>query len=85
MTEYHEHSNSLKGGGDAVNMAGAESQSGNTDSAGVGVGTGVLGSVGAGFGGGLGASGDAFAAQCQHADGGDVLDNTSMNDVGINS
>jgi hypothetical protein len=76
---------SLKSGGDAVNVAGAESQSGDVDSAGEGVGTGVVGSMGFGLGGGLGASGDAWTGQLQQAQGGDVADNTNIGDININT
>jgi hypothetical protein len=75
----------LKTGGDAVNLAGAGSQSGDVDSAGAGVGTGVLGSMGLGIGGGFGISGDAYTGQLQHAEGGDVSDNTNIGDVNINT
>ena len=85
MTDYHEHSNPMKGGGDAINAAGAGSQSGDVDSAGAGVGTGVLGSLGLGAGAGLGASGEAYTGQWQEAQGGDVTDNTNIGGVNINT
>jgi hypothetical protein len=78
-------SNKLKGGGDAINMAGAESSSGDADSAGVGVGTGVLGSLGLGAGFGGAETGDALTEQGQGAKGGDILDNTNIGDVNIDT
>ncbi len=76
---------SLKSGGDAFNQGLAGSQSGNVDSAGVGTGLGVLGSLGLGLGGSAAASGWAGVAQGQEAKGGDVADNTSIGDVNINT
>jgi hypothetical protein len=78
-------SNKLKDGGDAINLAGAESSSGDADSAGVGVGTAVLGSVGLGAGFGGAFSGPAGTEQGQHASGGDIADNTTIGDININT
>jgi hypothetical protein len=75
----------LKSGGDAINYAEGSSQSGDVDSSGAGVGTGVLGSLGLGIGGGFGISGDAYTGQLQHAEGGDVSDNTNIGDININT
>ena len=75
----------MKSGGDAGNFAGGESRSGDVDSAGVGVGTAVLASMGIGLGGGLGSSGDAGTEQHQRAAGGDVTDNTDIGDININT
>ena len=75
----------LKSGGDAYNEGLAGSQSGNVDSAGVGTGLGVLGSLGLGLGGSQAASGWAAVEQGQDAKGGDVADNTSIGDININT
>ena len=77
--------NKLKDGGDAINMAGAESTSGDAESAGVGVGTGVLGSLGLGAGFGGAETGEAFTEQGQQAAGGDITDNTTIGNVNINT
>ncbi len=75
----------LKSGGDAGNLAAAGSQTGNADSAGVGVGTGVLGSMGIGAGLSEALTGNAFTQQNQEAVGGDVMDNTKLGDININT
>ena len=75
----------LKSGGDAGNFAEAGSLSGNADSAGVGAGVGVLGSLGLGLGESLAASGFAGTEQYQDAKGGDAVDNTKLGDININT
>ncbi len=75
----------LKSGGDAGNIGAAGSLSGNADSAGVGTGIGVLGSLGLGLGESLAASGFAGTEQYQNAQGGDVTDNTKLGDININT
>ena len=74
---------SLKSGGDAANIAAANTQSGDVDSAGVGVGPAVLGAQGLGAGLGTAFSGNADTAQAQAADGGDVSDNTSIGGLNL--
>jgi hypothetical protein len=81
----YEGMGNLKSGGDAINAAEAGSYSGDADSAGVGVGTGVLGSLGAGLGLSGGASGNAGTVQEQGASGGDIADNTNIGDININT
>ncbi len=75
----------LKSGGDAANLAAANTQSGVADAAGVGVAPAVLGSLGTGLGASLAGSGDAVTGQGQSAEGGDVTDNTSIGDININT
>jgi len=75
----------LKSGGDAMNLAGAGSQTGDADSVGAGIGTGVLGSLGLGAGIAEGFTGDALTMQGQNAEGGDVTDNTKLGDININT
>jgi len=74
---------SLKSGGDATNIAAANTQAGDVDSAGVGVAPAVLGSLGQGLGFGSGISGDATTLQAQNAEGGDVSDNTVISGINI--
>lgn len=74
-----------KSGGDALNMAEAGSMSGSADSAGVGVGTAVLGSMGLGGGFGGAQTGNAATGQAQGATGGSVADNTAIGDININT
>jgi hypothetical protein len=78
-------SKKLKDGGDAINLAGGESTSGDADSAGVGVGTAVLGSVGLGAGFGGAFTGHTATEQGQYAEGGDITDNTNIGDVNIDT
>lgn len=75
----------FKSGGDAGNVAVAGSASGNADSSGIGIGTGVLGSAGLGAGLSSALSGDALTGQLQGAQGGSVADNTAIGDVNINT
>ncbi len=75
----------MKTGGDAMNMAAAGSLSGSANSAGIGAGTGVLGSLGAGFGAAAGLTGAAVTEQGQGAAGGSTADNTSMGGANINT
>jgi len=75
----------LKSGGDAANVGMAGAASGDADSAGIGIGTGVLGSLGLGGGLSGAASGAAGVGQEQNAGGGDVADNTSIGDININT
>ncbi len=76
---------SLKSGGDAANIAAANTESGNADVAGLGVTESLLGSQGLAGGLGLGATGDAATAQGQAAAGGDVTDNTALGGININT
>jgi len=73
----------LKSGGDAANIAAANTQSGVADAAGVGVAPAVLGGLGLGAGFGGAVTGDAATGQAQGASGGDVTDNTSLGDINI--
>ncbi len=73
----------LKSGGDAGNVALANTQSGSADAAGMAVAPAVLGSMGMGLGFGGALSGDAATLQAQNAEGGDVTDNTSIGDINI--
>ncbi len=75
----------LKSGGDASNIGMAGSATGNADSSGVGVGTGVLGAMGLGGGLSGAATGDAGVLQGQGAAGGGVADNTNIGDININT
>lgn len=75
----------LKSGGDAANVAAANTQSGSVDTAGLGVAPAVLGGIGQGLGISEAMSGDAGTLQGQNAEGGDVTDNTAIGGININT